>query len=384
MSLKIGFYAGDGDIRRGGAVPYAKRLAKTISESRYRSGLTVSIVEASEANCAQRFFRGVLDRSIDAYCAFTQRGPFEMRSGRQRRISRQFSRFDIVHVPFQSVPTGVGDLPYIVTIHDVQELHFPQYFTGEERLWRAIGNYNAIRDSKAVVVSFEHIKEDLIRFFQCSPDKVFVAPLPFEACLLAEPGECESSGFSQKYSGIGDYILYPAQTWEHKNHLRLIEAYEIARKKTGEKFSLVCTGHTNSYFEKFIEPRIEASQYADSIYFLRVLPESELRWLYEHSRGVVIPTLYEAGSFPLVEAMSLGVPVICGDTTSLPEMIGDRRFVFKPTDSYHMATSICLLVGDESFRAESHANGVNRFRELCSVDVAGFYESLWLGISTMH
>ena len=381
-SPAVGFYLGDANISMGGVAPYASRLSKVLSGVSFPSGLTLSIVNAVGFNNRRGHANTAIARCADAFCALTRRGPFELRSRRGLWTSKHFSKFDIIHIPYQSVPAGLGGKPYIITIHDVQELHFPQYFTCEERTWRAFGNYKAVRDAKAIVVSFDHVKSDIIRFFDCSEDKVFVAPLPLDACQLAKPSQAESLICKFRYSVFGDYILYPAQTWEHKNHLRLISAFEAARHRTGRDFSLVCTGHLSSFYSDHIEPKMRSSPFSDSIHFLGAVSETELRWLYENSKGVVIPTLYEAGSFPLIESMALGIPVVCSEVTSLPETIGDRNFVFKPTDVEAIARSISLIIEDESFRVANRRNGLSRFRELSNVDVAGFYESLWLQISS--
>lgn len=380
MTINVGLVVGDDDMGKGGAVPYASRLASIISGSQMESGLSVSLVRSLGSERPHGIVVKAIDRTMDLVISLVQRGVGESRVYRRRRVPKHLLGIDLVHIPYQSVPPCFDSVPYVVTVHDVQELHYPQYFTAEQRAWRAVANAKAIRDAKAIVVSFQHVKNDLMRFFQCSDEKVFVAPLPFEACLLKKAGVGESLVLAERYEALGRFVLYPAQTWEHKNHVRLIDAFDAARQRLHSKFSLVCTGHVNPYFASHIEPRIKASPYSESIHFLGVVPETELRWLYERSDGVVIPTLYEAGSFPLVEAMSLGVPVVCANTTSLPAMVGDERFVFNPWNVDSIADAMSRIVEDEAFRSESSLNGGRRFRQLCNADVSGFFQSLWMHV----
>jgi glycosyltransferase involved in cell wall biosynthesis len=85
-----------------------------------------------------------------------------------------------------------------------------------------------------------------------------------------------------------------------------------------------------------------------------------LLWLYRNAALVVIPTEYEAGSYPLLEAMMLGAPVICSNVTSLPDAIEDKRFVFDPYDENALAALIQSMLANEPLRADNIANGLRQ------------------------
>ncbi|MEZ6131815.1 MAG: glycosyltransferase family 1 protein [Planctomycetaceae bacterium] len=289
----------------------------------------------------------------------------------------QALQIDLLHVPYQTPPTHELSVPFIVTMHDVQELHFPEYFSAEERASRATGYLRAIRNASAVVVSFDHVRDDLIRYFDCPEDRIFTIPLPYANCTLPSPDANTTLRLEEYYTNAGPIILYPAQTWEHKNHLRLIDAFETVCRTTNSPAILVCTGKKNCFFYSHIEPRLKASQFANRIYFPGIIDEAELRWLYENCVGVVIPTLYEAGSFPLIEAMSLGAPVVCASTTSLPETIGNRKFIFDPRNVVQIRDQITELLLNNDFREESRRNGRSRISILQSADICSHYERLW-------
>ncbi len=80
--------------------------------------------------------------------------------------------------------------------------------------------------------------------------------------------------------------------------------------------------------------------------------------------GVVVPSLYEAGSFPLMESIFLNVPVICSNVTSLPDTIGDDDFIFDPTDSSSLKNKLKQLWLDENFRKKSLANSLIQKQKL--------------------
>ena len=78
--------------------------------------------------------------------------------------------------------------------------------------------------------------------------------------------------------------------------------------------------------------KISELNLSEAVHFLGIVPEEDLISLYKNSSLVVIPTLYEAGSGPLYEAMRYQVPVICSNVTSLPDTVSNDEFLFDPND----------------------------------------------------
>jgi glycosyltransferase involved in cell wall biosynthesis len=181
----------------------------------------------------------------------------------------------------------------------------------------------------------------------------------------------------EKYRKFKPFVLYPAQTWPHKNHIRLIEALAVSHHQGAANLQLVCTGARNAAHFPNVQAALDGSPVARFIHFMGAVPEPELRWLYEHAAGVVIPTKYEAGSFPLMEAMQLAAPVICSRVTSLPATINDDRFTFDPDDAEQMGSLIVRLVRDEEFRAENLRNSELQCRRLSQVDSGRLLVDEW-------
>ncbi len=101
------------------------------------------------------------------------------------------------------------------------------------------------------------------------------------------------------------------------------------------EIDLVCTGNKTEYF-KTIQSVIDELDLSKAVHFLGIVSEEDLIGLYKNARLVVIPTLYEAGSGPLYEAMRYGIPVVCSNVTSLPETVGNSEFVFNPNNLEEM------------------------------------------------
>jgi glycosyltransferase involved in cell wall biosynthesis len=260
---------------------------------------------------------------------------------------------DIIHCPYQFIP-NLNDVRLICTLHDVQELHFPQFFNSEERAYRAVNYKKFIDKSDVVIVSYEHVKQDIVKFFQKNENDVQVVLLKMNNLWFKRFDMAHITKTDLKLP-FDDFLFYPANMWLHKNHKNLIEAIKLLKDKHSI-VNIVLSGDHNSENGEYIKELILQYNLQNQIKLVGILEESELFYLYRRSRGVVIPTLYEAGSFPLVESIFLGVPVICSNVTSLPETIGDDKFTFDPYQIENIAEKVEELWTNEAFRESSRQN----------------------------
>lgn len=273
---------------------------------------------------------------------------------------------DLFHVPMQFSPVYNLNKPIIVTMHDVQEMHYPEFFSPQERLHRALNSKKSIDESSHIIVSFNHIKNDLLKYFGVKENKVSVCPPPFSDDWFANSKPNDLDKVKEKYKLSEEFILYPAATWQHKNHLNLILALDILRKD-GINVSLVCTGNKTNYFDEVIQRKIKELNFNIEVKFLGIIPESDLISLYKLTKLVVIPTIYEAGSGPLYEAMRYEIPVICSNITSLPETMDNKEFLFNPKDVQEISIMIKKGIKDNDFRKRNIENSrrrINYFRGL--------------------
>lgn len=257
---------------------------------------------------------------------------------------------DIIHTPMQYL-IEKPNVKSITTLHDVQELHFPEFFTSAQRVYRAVHYKKIIDGADGVIVSYNHVKNDIVKYFDKPIDKVYTVLLDMKD-LWFEKITIRNSTVLEKFNLPSSFLLYPASSWEHKNHMRLIEAVKLLNNP---EIHLICTGHPTEYYKKKIRPFIEAQGLTDKIKFVGIVSDEELFELYHKCRAVVVPTLYEAGSFPLVESILMGIPVVCSNVTSLPETIGDGRFVFDPINVDDIADKISKIWSNDIYRKENVA-----------------------------
>jgi len=279
-------------------------------------------------------------------------------------------KISLFHVPVQYAPIYKTKIPVIITMHDLQEYHYPEFFSFKEKLHRKVNNKIAILDSDRIIVSFNHVKNDILKYFKVAEEKISVCPPPFADNWFAESKETVWIMLSKKYNLNKNFILYPAATWRHKNHLSLLSAIEnLVREKND--IQLVCTGKKTDFYKE-IHSKILEFGLSENVHFLGIVPEEDLIGLYKNARLVVIPTLYEAGSGPLYEAMRYGIPVICSNVTSLPETIGNVDFIFNPNNLEEMVKKIKLGLFDNESRKRNIINSKEKMEKFSQIN---FYEN---------
>ena len=268
------------------------------------------------------------------------------------------SQIDLLHVPFQYSPIYNAEVPVIITMHDIQEYHYPEYFSSSQKLHRKINNINAINESDHIIVSFDHIKKDLLKYFPIDDSKISICPPPFAEDWFLSNKFTSEEILNKKYELSKRFLLYPAATWKHKNHINLIKAMTKLIEDVLD-FQLICTGNITDH-HLTIEKEIKKLKLEGKVKFLGIVPEEDLIGLYKAASLVVIPTLYEAGSGPLYEAMRYSSPVVCSNVTSLPGTMSNDNFVFDPNSIDEIVSLIRKMLTDDNLRQNNISNSVER------------------------
>src|SRR5207302_2484882 len=143
---------------------------------------------------------------------------------------------DLIHFPFQNIVRC--NLPTIYHPWDLQHLHFPEFvsrdlFVSRERLYRA-----GCRHAKAVAAPSNAVKNDLVRQYGLDPEKIFVIRQGAPTALCGPVTKESLDHVTRRYELPESFVLYPAQTWRHKNHLRLLEALHLVRTQHNLRINL--------------------------------------------------------------------------------------------------------------------------------------------------
>ncbi len=165
----------------------------------------------------------------------------------------------------------------------------------------------------------------------------------------------------EKYRINGDYILSVGTREPRKNLERLIKAHHILISSFPH-INLVIAG---KYGWGDLED-IKILRYKDiRLKFLGYVPQSDLPALYAGARCFVYPSLYEGFGLPVLEAMTVGCPVVTSDVSSLPEVGGQAAVYCQPTDVKSIKEAIIKVLNLSS-------QELDNLRENCLAQAAKF------------
>jgi glycosyltransferase involved in cell wall biosynthesis len=272
-------------------------------------------------------------------------------------VERSGSR--IVHFAHQEA--FLTDLPSIYQPHDLQHLHLPELFSARERRRRERVYRTHCARAALVVAMTSWGRRDLIDSYGLPEEKVAVVPWGSVLDEYPEPGPDDLEELRTRLSLPDAFLLFPGQTWPHKNHEGLLDALALIRERDGLQIPVVCPGRQNQHFPRIRKRARELGLEATALFPGFVSP-LELRGLYSLARGLVFPSRFEGWGLPVCEAFSAGVPVASSSATSLPGLVADAGLLFDPTDPGDIAAQVRRLWTDEELRGTLAERGKERAR----------------------
>ncbi|MEP6817931.1 MAG: glycosyltransferase family 1 protein [bacterium] len=266
---------------------------------------------------------------------------------------------DVLHVQFTSPP--FSPCPVVVSIHDLSFEHLPHTFKWRSRKQLRITVRRSAREASQVIALSEYARNDIINSYQVSAEKISAIPLAAAAHFRPITNEEELQRVRQTFGIEGEYILSVGAIQPRKNLGRLVAAYACLRRAKPEVKlpKLVLAGKCAWLYDETLRA-IKELQLSDSVILTGYVPESDLPALYSAALCFVYPSYFEGFGLPPLEAMQCGVPVIVGNQTSLPEVVGDAGVLVDPFDVDALAAAIGKVISDSNLRAELSVQGLAR------------------------
>lgn len=264
------------------------------------------------------------------------------------------------HFNFTSLTPGTKQ---IITVHDLSFLRYPEFFSAKKNFWhRALRVKKALKGASLIVAVSENTKQDIVELVGIAPEKIKVI-YSGNNLVKREVREEELGFLSQK--GIGtNFILYLGTIEPRKNISGLIRAYEELRRQ-GNRFNglqLVLAG-AKGWKSRGIYKAWQKSEYKNDIKFLGYISQKEKEVLYAKAKVFVYPSYYEGFGFPPLEAMTYGLPVICSNVSSLPEVVADAALMINPFKPIEIMEALELILSDEKLRENLINKGYQRASE---------------------
>ena len=267
----------------------------------------------------------------------------------------------LIHFPYQTAFRTT--VPTLYQPWDLQHEHLPEFFSDSVRSDRRSMYRFYCEQASIVVVSSQWVKSDLISQYNVDPNKIAVVPMAPPTDAYPVPSHEEIENTRLKLELPKEFLLYPAQTFAHKNHIGLIRALAALKADRGAEIPVVFSGRKNEFFPE-IEQFARSAGIWNQLRFVGFVTPVELQCLYRMSRALIFPSKFEGWGLPVTEALQNGTPVACSNVTSLPEQVGDAAILFDPDSSPSIQEALMTIWTDHKLRfvlAERGRSRVSRY-----------------------
>jgi glycosyltransferase involved in cell wall biosynthesis len=282
---------------------------------------------------------------------------------------------DLLFCPFTAPSYREASLPVVCTIYDLQYRSYPQFFRPEEVAHRDQTFRAAARHASVLVAISDYARDSAIDYGQIDPARIRTIHLQMAKRISRLDAARERGLLAGLGIEPGDYLLYPANFWRHKNHELLLAAFAMAATRgLRDQCKLVCTGAPNERVA-WLRTAADGLGIGERVLFPGYVADEVLGVVLGNARGLVFPSLYEGFGLPVIEAMAAGVPVACSNSTSLPEVCAGAALLFDPRVPTEIADAMVRLDRDAEARAALVAAGLLRAQQFA--DTGRMADEYW-------
>jgi len=304
-----------------------------------------------------------------------------------------FHSVDVLFVPAHTLPF-IHSRNSVVTIHGLEYEFCPGAYSFWARLYMRWSIKNSCRWAKTIISVSNNTKNDLIKLYGISKDKIQVIHEGYDRNFEFPISNLESnSNFQNSNLKIGSKfkiqnakpLLFIGRLEERKNIIGIIKAFEILKEQYKILHKLVLAGNFGYGAEK-IKDAIENSNFKSDIVLPGYITDEEKWELLKNADVFLFPTFYEGFGIPILEAQSVGVPVVAGDNSSIKEIVEDgprlgfgrgpssSAILVDPSNAEQIANAAYKLISDKTLRDDIIKKGyenVARFSwEKCASEIA--------------
>ena len=239
-------------------------------------------------------------------------------------------------------------VPQLAVIHDINFVHRPS-----DLPWAIAKYYNHYfpkfaRIAKRIATVSFYSKEDITRSFKVDYDKIDVVYDGINQ--IFEPiSEEEKTIARKKFTDGSEYFLFVGALHPRKNISGLLKAFDAFKSANSDSIKLVIVGgkmhKTGEIFDTF-----ENMRFKDDVVFTGRVSTADLHDIFGAALALTFVPFFEGFGIPIVEAMSAGIPVICSNTTSIPEVGGSAVLYADPLKIDQITEAMLQLTSDEELR----------------------------------
>ena len=267
--------------------------------------------------------------------------------------------FDLVHSTCGYVHPDLAHFPQIVTACDLQHIAYPQFFGPDEWKERDLLYRNSVNRAVHIISISEFTRQDLHRNYGVPLDKITTIWIIPSRHVWTPLDKLNRERVLSNMGLTGPFLFFPAHSWPHKNHARLLEAFALILPHIPPSLRLIFTGRPFEEDHPAL-PWMNRPELRGRVTHLGYRTPLEMKALFHGCELLVFPSLFEGFGMPVAEAMISGKPVACSSTTSLPEIAGDAAELFDPENIHEIGASLLQCINNPVRRKELVAAATRR------------------------
>ena len=285
-----------------------------------------------------KFRRAEGHRTLDKARAFWANPPEDLETS--------LGKPDIVHSNNFFCPHGLKGARLVYTLHDLSFLDHPEWHTEGNRLGCFQGVFNACLYADMIVSVSEYSRRHFLEIFPHFPlERIVVVHLGSR--FTRKPDLARPASLSCLKPG--EFWLTVGTLEPRKNHVRVLRAYARLKSSLPKTFPLVMAGGRGWLMEDLHKTAADLGL-AEAVVMAGYLDDPALQWLYQNCYAMVYPSLFEGFGLPVLEAMSLGAPVISSNVTSIPEIVGNAGILVDPLADEEVLRAMLRLIEEHGLR----------------------------------
>lgn len=255
------------------------------------------------------------------------------------------SKPEVLFIPVHVLPQ-IHPQNSVVTIQGLEYEHYPAVYSQSRRRYLRFVTKNALKKARKIIVASKSTRDDLISLYGANSEKIEVVYHGFRKPKV------ENQIKDQDFK----YILYLGRIEFKKNIEGLVEAFNLLKQKHKIEHKLVLAGGPG-YGYHDLKLKIRSLQFGQDIIEKGYVSEKEKWQLLKNADLLAFISFYEGFGFPILEAQSMGCPIITSNISSMPEVAGTGAFLVKPQNIEESAKAMYEVIINNQLRKELIVKG---------------------------
>ena len=267
---------------------------------------------------------------------------------------------DILYTPTTVLNFYNLKIPTLLSMHDIQHHHYPEFFSNIRLRWRRLSFKNSAKFTTYFQASSKFIHDDLLTIFnEIKKEQIQVIS---EGVNIKEFSQTRNIDLQKEFDIPDKFIFFPAQLWKHKNHITVLKALKKLECE-GLIIPLVMTGDKYSASDEILNYIKD-----NDMHYVKYLGKIDFKYLvalYQQAAYLITATLYESSSLPILEAAASSTPIIASNTSPNVEMSQNIKMnLFTPLSIEECSDiiKVCWSNSTEDINDQVIVNNKNIFK----------------------